>query len=446
MRCVVFFITTALVVPLIVACSSESSDSTPPTTTITTSPQPPSRVRLPVPEAAPVIRVRLQRVRGDLNGVEFAHHGQQVTLRNAAGEQTDRTGPLTIRRDRHGWLLHPPRQQQLTRAMQDATWLELVSKSGDAITMTDDSDQIRRYQGTLRLVHLTDEASTTWDVVEYVNIEAYLPGVLAGELYGSWGTQCQAAQAIAARSFACMQIHHRRHRHWDVSDTAASQAYIGQVENSVTNQATRMTHGMVLTFEDQLVPGYFSSCCGGRAATGTEAIGPNPINGTPPLMGHSGDGFCQNAPLYSWKRQVRASDLGRLIADHGQKDSDQAKLKTITSVTVAKRNQHGRGIELAVTDIHGRMVSVQADDLLVWSRGLDDGPLYSGWIEGERHGDMLNLVGHGYGHGAGLCQYGAAAMAKAGQSFWKMIEYYYPQAVVVQAWKTPVPPRVAQAP
>ena len=109
-------------------------------------------------------------------------------------------------------------------------------------------------------------------------------------------------------------------------------------------------------------------------------------------------------------------------------------MKRIRTISVSTRNQHGRGVELALTDSSGATYAVSAARLLSASRGLPRGSLYSGWVEGETSSEGLQLSGRGYGHGAGLCQYGAAAMDDAGQSFWQIIEYYYPGAEVKKAW------------
>ena len=264
-------------------------------------------------------------------------------------------------------------------------------------------------------------------------MEAYLPGVLAGELYGSWGLQCQAAQAIAARSFACMQIAFRKRHNWDVLDTAGSQAYLGSVSNPRLLKACSMTSGMVLTFGSEIVPGYFSSCCGGRSATAKEAIGPNPINSLTPLQGHTGTGYCQDAPLFKWNRKCDPVALGTAIRSSNRRKGD-SRIEKVARIEVVETNQHGRGVRLKVTDTRGNHIEMNSSELATLSGNLPGGRLYSGWVEGRLDGGSLRLSGHGYGHGAGLCQYGCAEMDRQGKSFWQMIEYYYPDAQVKKAW------------
>ncbi|MDG2424135.1 MAG: SpoIID/LytB domain-containing protein [Phycisphaerales bacterium] len=390
------------------------------------------RVRLPIPTEEPIVRVRIRRVIGSLEPVEFAHGGQEVTISDETGNTITRQGPLTVRRDRKGWIVRASDTWKLPRSIQSASWISLMSRGG--LELTDDSGETRQYAGSVRCVHLPDQRDTTWDLIEHVGIESYLPGVLSGELFGHWGKQCQAAQAIAARSFVTMECILRKGRRWDVVDTPGSQVYLGVVGDNVSHEACEMTRGMVLTWGPELVPGYFSSCCGGRAATGSEAIGPNPINSVPPLKGHMGDGYCQEAPLYKWKRECSGADLGAAIRRSAPKGGPAKSIGTVDRIIIIGRNRHGRGIRLQVRDTAGRKIEMTAEDLLQSSRSLPEGPLFSGWVEGRRKGGRLHLSGHGYGHGAGLCQYGTAAMDSKGMSFWKMIEYYYPGAEIKRAW------------
>ncbi len=392
----------------------------------------PAVTTIPIPTGPPVVRVRLQRVTGDLEPVHFARSGELVLIEDGSGDHIDVRGPLTIRRDRQGWIIRGSDSRSISRKLEGAPWLEL-STDGE-IEIHDDSGKPRRYSGRIRCIHIPEGKEPTWEVVEHVGIEKYLPGVLAGELYGHWGLQCQAAQAIAARSFACMQIAFRKRRNWDVIDTAGSQAYVGSVSDKRLEKACSMTSGMVLTWGSELVPGYFSSCCGGRAATATEAIGPNPINSLKPLQGHSGTGYCQDAPLFKWERECDPDALGTAIRSSTRRISGASRIGRVARIEITETNQHGRGVGLRITDTRGNHVQIESSELALLSSNLPGGRLYSGWVEGRLENGVLNLSGHGYGHGAGLCQYGCAAMDKQGKSFWQMIEYYYPDAEVKKAW------------
>ena len=77
-----------------------------------------------------------------------------------------------------------------------------------------------------------------------------------------------AAQAIAARSFACSEHAQFGHRHYELTNTASSQVYVGSVKHHRAVEAVAMTRGTVLSYDGLLVPGSYSSCCGGGAQPG----------------------------------------------------------------------------------------------------------------------------------------------------------------------------------
>ena len=419
---------------MIVWCTScrEHESPTSPGEKVRSSPNSDVRAHLPIPSEEPIVRVRIRHIKGDLEPVQFAHNGQEVVIQDETGQTITRRGPLTIRRDRNGWIVRTQGTWKLPASIQNAAWISLSAEGG--LELSDDSGETRLYAGSIRCVHIPEQETSTWDLIEHVGIESYLPGVLSGELFGHWGKQCQAAQAIAARSFVSMECVMRKGKRWDVVDTPGSQVYLGVVEDSMSHAASDMTRGMVLTWGAELIPGYFSSCCGGRAATAVEAISPNPINAVPPLNGHAGDGYCQEAPLFAWTRDCDGADLGAAIRRSAARGSSAKSIGRVNRIDIVGRNRHGRGVKLRLRDTSGRQVDMTAEDLLQSSRKLPGGPLFSGWVEGRQRAGRLQLSGHGYGHGAGLCQYGAAEMDRDGKSFWQMIEYYYPKAEIKKAW------------
>ena len=181
---------------------------------------------LDLPTQEPVIRVRLQREDGRGGGVEVGTQKHDINLKSS-GTTVTVPGPVNIKRTRNGWTVTDgsakahsfPTDDQL---VLDANTPLLLNHKGGA----------RRYGGSLHCVPSSDENQVSWDLIEHVSVEAYLPGVLVGELYKGWTEACYSAQCVAARSFACMQIQHRTHHSYDVTDGPSSQAYHGVVDRS----------------------------------------------------------------------------------------------------------------------------------------------------------------------------------------------------------------------
>ena len=399
--------------------------------------EPPPAVILPLPTTEPIIRVRLDRIDGSANLLLLGATAQPLTL-SGAGEASYWVGPIEVSRGADGWIIGgrggPLSSQAILADQIEVTATTPIPVPGDK----GERDSV--YSGSMRLIVDDNEHGAAFLLVNVVPMEQYLPGVLQAELFKGWPAATFKAQAVAARSFASMQAHHREGKHWDVTDTPATQAYMGLATDPVARQAVHDTHGQVLTFGDNLVPGYFSSCCGGLPATGTDAVGPNPVNAQPPLAGHSVPIRCSEAPVYSWTRSVSADAVFKALQAWGR-DTGVTSLQQLSGVQVIEpvdHNAHGRPTQLRVVDRGGHEVQLACADMTAVLMDLPKGPPMSGWFSARRVGDRLELHGRGFGHGAGLCQYGAAEMGRQGVSATAILEFYYPGARVQRVWNADV--------
>lgn len=395
--------------------------------------------RLHLPAIEPVVRVRLEAVRGRGEQIHVGQNGAQIHI-HVGGEQWDPVdGPVRVERSDGHWVVRHGNDE--TRSHESNTAL-VISASVPLVVGSSKSDA-HRFNGDLHCMPNEDDSGHGWNLIEHVSMEDYIPGVLMGELYAGWTFSCFAAQAVAARSFACMEVQMRSHRDWDVVASPSSQAYIGVTDDRTAHEAQEMTRGMVLAWGDQLVPGYFSSCCGGLAATAIGRISTSAVNDVPPLMGHDGRDYCTNSPLYDWTIDRSARTLHRRVnawADHTGHRA-LGSLTSLKSITVHESNRHGRPTILRITDRSNRTADVDLQDFLSAANFDGSGsppmrskPLWSGWSEGSVDRGRVTLSGHGFGHGVGLCQYGAQELGSRGKSFREILSWYYPGAMIHAAW------------
>ncbi len=202
-----------------------------------------SRDSIELPTTEPVIRVRLHREPAGGAGIELGVQGQRVNLESSGASHTI-TAPVHVARSAQGWVIGGGSSEPHTYSFEQDLILH-----ADAPLLLKQGDGSRRYAGTLHCVSVTDGNESAWELVEHVRVEAYLPGVLVGELYAGWSEACYAAQCVAARSFACMQIQQRAHHRYDVTDGPSSQAYHGVVDRSDAHKAQQSTSGVVLAWE-----------------------------------------------------------------------------------------------------------------------------------------------------------------------------------------------------
>ncbi|MEE2906975.1 MAG: SpoIID/LytB domain-containing protein [Planctomycetota bacterium] len=385
-----------------------------------------------LPGDEPVVRVRLESRRSGGEPVTIGQEGVVLEVADGTGSAERINGPIHISRHDEHWVIDTAQGGVRVRRTGD----RLRFRCSDPVVVGSGE---HRFAGELHCVASSD----TWHLIEHIQMEEYIPGVLAGELYAGWSFSCYAAQAVAARSFACMEVQMRTRSDWDVVASPTSQAYVGVTDNRTAHEAQAMTQGMVLAWNNQLVPGYYSSCCGGLAAIAVNQISSSPVNNVPPLEGHDGRDPCTNSPLYDWTIDRSARSLHRRLDAWSKHRSNHTlgRLTSIESITVHERNRHGRPMVLRITDRGGRSAKLTLQEFLEATGFEGSGSprtrpksLWSGWATGTVHRGRVQMQGHGFGHGVGLCQYGAQELGSNGKSFREILAWYYPGSELHKGW------------
>ena len=277
------------------------------------------------------------------------------------------------------------------------------------------------------------------DVVVELDMETYLAGVLDGELYGHWPLETFMAQAVAARSFALAEsTYWRSRRHFDLVAGPSSQAWAGLRTSNRAREAIDSTRGFVLLHEGRVVPAYYSSSCGGLPASAVDSISDRASHDIPPLRPRSSPApCCEGAPVRAWEVRLPLDEvevaLSRAFGD-GFPDG-------LVRIEVAERNVVGRPIRHRVVDGVGESRSLDSDDLrrllgrVPRLESGEAGPLRSDALEARIDGDALLVEGRGFGHGVGLCQFGAFERGREGVDWRQLVLEYYPEATLTQSWE-----------
>ena len=297
------------------------------------------------------------------------------------------------------------------------------------------------YPGRITLVAAPTRGG--FDVVNHVRIEQYLPGVLDRELYSHWHPNMFQVQAIAARSYAIAEQARTLHRHFDLESTQASQVYGGQTVNLKALEAVRDTRGIVLTYEGHVLCAYYSSCTGGTGQDAAIAFPGDPD--AKPLRGRRHGTWGSECKYYRWGPIIRRGwALSRRIAAWGKRVGHPvARVGRIASITVTRRNSVGRPARFTITDNIGRSYHLDPESFRLscnfkttrLSKLASDARLRSGHVTVlVSDGKVRFTDGRGFGHGVGLGQFGAQAMAKQGHAAAAILDFYYPQARLVAAY------------
>jgi stage II sporulation protein D len=389
-----------------------------------------------LPEREPVLRVR---VIADTTVAAFdSPDGLWIGPPGRSKWQQRRqrfAAPVTIKRQADRFTITAADGSKVTWALRE---LMIVGTTQPVVRVN-----ATAYPQTLVLYAGGDTgAATRFDVINHVRMESYLPGVLHRELYASWHPTTFRAQAIAARSYALYQSMQRRQERYDLASTTADQVYSGSITSGRASEAVRSTRGQILTDQGQPIPGYYSSCCGGTSQDATVLKGGPDIA---PLRGGPRGRWCQASTKYRWGPLERdAATLARRLAAWGRANRHAvADLTSIKDISVGKTNAAARPLRFDVRDTDGRTWSMSAEMFRFACNFTAAGlpklapkvQLNSSHVRVAVDAQRVRFTdGRGFGHGVGLCQWGAQGMARQGHSAHQILAHYYPGASIKRAY------------
>ena len=446
-------------------------DEAPGDSALPTPTAPPLPARFRAPAVEPTMRVRIKAIREASQAVVLGEEGAWVEIVTVPDAKPARPGgqsltvvpaPLRVARGARGWSVSDGMNYQVVVPADAALVIRLSGPGpGDQRWRVPAASGVsidgRAHPGFVMLVPRAaapidaedPEPSTLvgFDVVNHVRIESYLPGVLAKELFSHWHGECFKAQAIAARTYAVVQhLRHVDRRHFDLSNNTASQVYEGLTTHRRAIDGARSTLGVVLLYDDLLLPAYYSSCCGGIAAHAADGISVDPGHEIAPLRGRAeADHWCRSAPTYEWRIRSSTAEIERRIVAwaRARRNDRLALLNGLRALRVGDHNAFGRPRSFVLEDRVSGGVPIKAEDLRFACNFVPEGmrapekPLLSSFVLDNRLSDAgrsLEVTGRGHGHGVGLCQYGAQAMAADGRHFDEILTWYYPQALTRRTW------------
>jgi stage II sporulation protein D len=367
----------------------------------------------------------------------------------AAGQQ-----PLVLRAGSQRWLLAPSESVvlQLTAGglvlerggaverlpQMSELWLEPAARpSGEG---ADFQLQQRGYRGRLQLL----VGASAVRAINYVPLEAYLPSVVGSEMPASWPLAALRAQAVAARTYALRQ--RRPAQPFDLKATVASQVYKGvEAETDSTREAVRSTHSQVLVHGSSLINAVFHSSSGGL----TENSGEIWRQQLPYLV--SVPDYDQASPVHAWQLRIEPDQLARAF-----REIDGAFRIEVLSTTSSGRIRQARvtgpggSLVLSGAELRQRLglrstlarfdfeaspqavpfppplPSLEGAFTAEGIRSLASGLVQAPWPTPRPPAAPTLLVsGRGYGHGVGMSQWGAYALALRGEDYRRILQHYY---------------------
>jgi stage II sporulation protein D len=251
-------------------------------------------------------------------------------------------------------------------------------------------------------------------VINVLGIEDYIKGVLPKEVSCDWHAEALKAQAVISRTYAICNLNRHSAQGFDLCSTTHCQVYGGLgAETKKTNQAVSQTNGEVLTYQGKPAQTVFHASCGGHTED------PKYIWGwkeTPPYLKGVKCRYCCKSPHAKW---VQVLDKNFV--------ENKLKIGKIKNIKIKGKTPFGAAKELEITHSNGKCILNGYEFRL----DVDAWKIKSHFLNSIKiKNDKIYFNGKGWGHKAGLCQYGAKVMAEKGKTYSTILYYFYPKTKI----------------
>lgn len=322
------------------------------------------------------------------------------------------------------------------------------------------------YKNSLEIIKKPKTANLFY-IVNVLNIQDYLKGVVPNEMPVSFGLEALKAQAVAARNYV-LSPRTRLVNEYDVVDSVASQVYFGaNTESSLSNKAVDETDGIVALYHWDLILAQYSSTAGGYTESFSNAFS-DPVNrkfpsrekpylkARPDMLSQTPikteeqaiafyttkpDSYDVRSPYYRWQRSWTKDELEKVLATtlvaqsktgfvfpKAEKKEDFGKL---IDIKAKKRGDSGKLMELDIVTDKGTY-TIQKELVIrrVFQKNNISLPsanvVFLLTYDDKNNLTEIDAYGGGFGHGVGMSQYGAGFMGKElRMSYDKILKHYY---------------------
>ncbi len=293
-----------------------------------------------------------------------------------------------------------------------------------------DRQEDQEFAGTLEIRNNADGTQTAINTIE---LEDYLCSVISSEMNANSPMELLKAHAVISRSWAIRAMQKPNHEGFDVCADDHCQRYEGlRRMNERAVEAVRATAGQVLTYQSQICDCRYYKCCGGRTEvwrTCWEDIDVPYIQSvqcdyckspSPKVLRLVLNDYDRETKDFrDWKVTYTTEELSDIIRTKSGIDFGE-----VVDLIPLHRGASGRIDSLKIVGTKHTAVIGKELKIRLW---LSRTCLYSSWFEVDKSPitNQFTLIGHGWGHGAGLCQIGAAVMASEGKKYEDILSYYY---------------------
>jgi stage II sporulation protein D len=353
--------------------------------------------------------------------------GPEISSQRTPGES------WTVERTSNGVRLVRGDVRGVGRSAEDRGPIVIKPRDKNAFVLFND----KRYRGDL-IISATDSGLL---VVNRLPLESYLRGVVPLEIGNRKPEEHAAveAQAVAARSYS--YLHFIPLRAYDMMSTVQDQVYGGvDAEKPVSDSAVAATAGVVVMYAGKVINTPYYSTCGGTTAAVHEVWYKEPDQ---PYLTQVSDRipgtdrfYCDSSPRFRWTSSFTSQSLRTVLEKYlsAYTTAPRGPVGRVTGVYEEGRTESDRVAALRIQTDGGTYI-LKGNDIRFVLRSPDGAILNSTYFRTEAtitSGEVsgLTLRGGGYGHGIGMCQWGAIGRARAGQDYRTILSTYYPGTTI----------------
>lgn len=263
------------------------------------------------------------------------------------------------------------------------------------------------------------DSGGTISVINVVELEDYVKGVLPYEMSPDWPLEALKAQAVCARTYARLPSRHCEESNFDVCNTTDCQVYRGTgLASDLTDRAVEETAGVAAMYGGKYAETYFCSSNGGASESPE-----NVWSGAVPYLVEKEDPYegTTDIPDYDYTVTYTYSQLSKLLRDKGY------SIGTVCGARVSRTTPAGNALEITIRDTAGRSVKLERQDCrwVLGAKSMRFTISAGASRQSASGGSDVTITGTGWGHGIGMSQYGAKAMAELGKTYEEILDFYF---------------------
>lgn len=302
------------------------------------------------------------------------------------------TSKILYKTGNGGLVFHPEKIKKIYQLESDKNIL-FLNESG--------------YRGKIELHNVLGKIY----IINILNIEEYLYSVVPSEMPSLWNVEALKAQSVASRTYTYYHLLKNKSKSiYDLDSTTNFQVYKGiSSEKDSSTEAVNSTAGIIMTYHYEPIIAYFHSTSGGKTSDDKDVWSGTDL----PYLESVDCTYSKDSPHYQWETVLTSEEIKSALS------KKYKRIEKIQKMSFKKNND--RVIEVNVIHNNGTLTLSGNEFRLLFTPQK----LKSTFFTAKMEKGSLKISGKGWGHGVGMCQWGAKGRSEKGIKYNDILSYYY---------------------